>query len=143
MFCDDPFIQMLITLSENNEVKILTIPHLKNHVQMELNTFNKHLQQELNDHCAEAKVSQFFQFIDDSHTLKNKHEYQTFSMQFSNRTFRRNNVIALLIRKVLSRKSENVSGLVEEARTEVTGNCLKKHSPRRCKIKHRRRSCNN
>ena len=111
MFYDDPFIQILLALSGNNEVNILTIPRLKNHAQAECNTFNKHMQQEVNDHCVEDKASQIFQFIDDSHTLKNNHEYQTFCMQFFNRTFRCNNFIALLLRKFLSRKSENVSGL--------------------------------
>ena len=40
-FWSDPFIQMLDTIAGDNEVKMLTVPHLDKYVQAEWNYFKK------------------------------------------------------------------------------------------------------
>mgnify|MGYP001184610924 CR=1 FL=1 len=51
------------TIAGENELKMLTIPHLKKYIQAEWDTFKKYLQQELKDHHIEAKGSQFCQLV--------------------------------------------------------------------------------
>ena len=61
----------------------------------------------------------FFQFIHGGATLKNKQKFQAFGMNFLDRIFRHNNVLALSFRKSLSSKSDKVDALAEEAYAEV------------------------
>ena len=119
IFRSDPFIQLTHVMDGDNEVKILTIPHLKMYVDIEQNTFKKRLRKEANGNCIEAKENIFFQFIHDGATLLNKYECQAFGMQFADRRFRCNNILALLFIKSLSSKSNMTPSLVEEVCDEA------------------------
>ena len=61
----------------------------------------------------------FLQLIDDGAKLKNEPKHQAFGIQFAQRIFRYDNVIASSFRKVLSSKSDKVAELAKEARTEA------------------------
>lgn len=77
------------------------------------------MQQEANDHCVEAKGSQFFQFTNDVAALKNKQKRQAFGMTFSARIFRWNDIVSLSLRNVSSSRSDKVPELVKDMSAEV------------------------
>ena len=108
IFRSDPFSMMTHTIARENEVKMLTIPQLKMCIQVKWNAFKKILKKEAKDHYIESKYIIFFQIINDDAALLSKHKHQVFGMQFADRRFRCNNVVALLFRKSLSSKSNAV-----------------------------------
>ena len=77
------------------------------------------LQKEANAHCVEAKGSLFFQLTNDGDALKNNNEHHDFGMKFADRTFQCDNIFTLSLRKLLSRKSDKFSELVEKSCAEV------------------------
>ena len=81
--------------------------------------FKKDSQVEVSEDYVEAKEIPFFQFINDGAALKNKRTRQAFGVAFLDRRLQYNNDTVLSLRKVLSRKSDKVSELVEKACVEV------------------------
>ena len=67
-----PLIQTIRTVAVENEIKTLTIPHLKMFINVEWNVFVKFLQKELHDRRVEASFNDIRQFINDGFTLKMK-----------------------------------------------------------------------
>lgn len=74
----------------------------------------------MKDHCDKAKDSQFCQFINDGATLNNKHKNQALGMQFPDRRFSCNHVVALWFRKVTSSTAEKVAELAKDVALELT-----------------------
>ena len=79
-FRSDPFIQMPHIISGDNEIKKLTLLHLKKCAQAEWNTFTKYLQKEVNDYRIEAKDNPFCQFSHNGATLRSKQKRQDFGI---------------------------------------------------------------
>ena len=59
-FRDEKFLKMMNAVAGENEVKPLTIPYLKTHLNGEHNTFKKDYSQEILDYHEEANENQFF-----------------------------------------------------------------------------------
>ena len=71
---------MMNTVSGENELESLNIPHLKMCLNAEYNAFKKAAHKSVLDHHKEASLNQFFQFAHDGATLLDKDKYQTFGM---------------------------------------------------------------
>ena len=92
-FRDEIFLQTMNGGAGENELKPLTIPHLKICLNSECNTFKEATHKAVIDHYEEASLNQFFQFAHDGATLLNKDKCQDFGMKFADTTFRHNDAI--------------------------------------------------
>ena len=104
--------QIINVVVGEQSIRTLTMPYLKMFVNAEWNTFIKFVQKEVYNHHVEAIFNQICQFFHDGFTL-------VFGMQFSDRMFRHNNVLALSFSKALSSKYDKFSKLAEDTCAEV------------------------
>ena len=65
-----PLIQKIRTVAVENEIKTLTMLHLKTFINSEWNDFVKFIQIEIHDHHVEVSFNDICQFINDGFTLK-------------------------------------------------------------------------
>ena len=98
-----------------NELKLLTTPHVKIHLNAENNAFTKAARKVVLGHNEEVSLNQFSQFTHNSATLLNKDKHHDFGMQFIDAKCRHNNTVALSFRKPLTRKADKVAELVQES----------------------------
>ena len=77
----------------------------------EFEMFKSCLNKELEPMVQESKGNLFGQIINDGVTLGNKSKYQAFGIQFTNRKFHFNHVVALSFQKVQNRTTDAVSNL--------------------------------
>ena len=90
---------MINAVSGENELKQLTITHLKTCMNVEHNAFKKSVRKAVLDHYEEVNLNQNFQFSHDGATLLNKDNHQAFEMQFVDAKIRHNNTVILSFRK--------------------------------------------
>jgi len=85
-----------------------------NYAASEFNLFKTCIHNELKPMLEESKGNTFCQLIHDGVTLSNKSKYQAFGIQFTNRKFRCNHVVALGFRKVANSTTVTVAELGRE-----------------------------
>ena len=108
-FRDEKFLQMMNSVSVENDFKPLTITHLKTHLNAKNNAFKKASHQEVLDYQEEYNENQFCQCAHYGNTSLNKDKHQAFGMQFTDTKFCHNNIIVFSFRNTLSHKAEKVA----------------------------------
>ena len=84
------------------------------HATSEFELFKSCLHKELEPMVLESKGNAFCQIIHDGVTLSNKSKHQAFGVQFTNRKFHCNHVVALGFQKVKDSTTDTVSNLGQE-----------------------------
>ena len=112
------FLQMMSTVSGENEFKPLTIMHLKTCFNTDHKTLKKAARQEAPDHYEKANENIFCQLTHDGDTLLNKDKHQAFGMHFAENNFCYNDMIALSFRKLLLYVADKEADLAEEGCNE-------------------------
>ena len=90
---------------------LLNIFSALQYTTLEFEVFKSCLNKELEPMVQESKGNTFFQIIHDGVTLGNKSRYQAFGIQFTNRKFHCNHVVALGFKKVRNSTTDTVSNL--------------------------------
>ena len=76
--------------------------------------FDKICAEKVHDHHVEANFNQFYQFIYDDATLKNKKKCQDFGIKCADQIFLHNNDSQLSFRRALCIKSDKLAKLAEK-----------------------------
>ena len=69
----------------------------------------------------ESKRNPFCHFIHDAVTLQNKKKYESMGLQFTDKKYRCNHVIAIAFRRVLTTVTSSVVDLAKNISQEITG----------------------
>lgn len=105
----------------NGKLPILDRKQLKRYVEEEYVCFKNRISTQLSIQVEESKGNQFCQLLDDGVTLENKSKYQSFGLQFTDRTFKCNHVVAIAFRRCKDNTGEDSSTLTRTVVKEVTG----------------------
>jgi len=116
---DDPLFKEMLKAMIPPTCQVDKPPLLNNfgalqYTTSEFELFKSCLNKELEPMVLESKGNAFCQIIHDGVTLSNKSKYQAFGIQFTNRKFHCNHVVALGFQKVKNSTGDTVSNLGKE-----------------------------
>ena len=115
MFIDPNFKEMLKAMippsTQVEKPPLLNMFGALEYTTLEFELFKSCLNKELDSMVKESKGNAFCQIMHHSVTLGNKSKYQAFGIQFTNRKFHFNHVVALGFQKVRNSTTDTVSKL--------------------------------
>ena len=100
---------------------ILTIEHLKRYIDAEFDLFKEDLIAELKPLVQESRGRPFSMIIHDAVTLSNKSKYYSIGLQFTDRSFDCNHVIALSFGKVTTTTASSLAPHIQQIVHDMTG----------------------